>query len=84
MNRFSLLCGGSNEVSSCDVYLELFNWALSDMGVLGVTCVHFDVSGGGLVWAGSRLLVSVDTGDGDRYPVPTTTRSLTGDSGCCG
>ena len=84
MNRFSLLCAdGGNEVT-CDVFLGLFNRALSDMGILGIAGVHFDVSGGGLVPAGSHLLVSVDTGDGDRFPVTTTTCSLTGDSECCG
>ena len=62
--------------------------ALSDMGILVVTGVHFDVSGqalspgGDSVQAGSRLLVSVDTGDGDRFPLTTTARSLTCGSEC--
>ena len=54
------------------------------MGILGIAGVHFDVSGGGLVRADSHLLVSVDASDGDRLPVTTTTRSLTGGSDCCG
>ena len=82
---FSLLCVyGGNEVSSCDATLGLFNQALSDMGILGIADVHFDVSGGGLVRACSRLLMSVITGDGERFPVKTTTCSLTGSSECCG
>ena len=85
MPQFSLLCSdGSDKVSSCDVPLGLFDRGLSDVGILGVAGVHFDVSGGGLVWTGSRLLVSVDTGNGDQFPRTTTKRSLTGGSECCG
>ena len=86
MNRLSLLCAdGGNEVSSCDVSLGLFNRALSDMGILGIACVHLDVSGGtGLVRAGSCLLVSVDTGEGVRFPLTMTAHSLTGGSKGCG
>ena len=68
----------------CDASLGLSNRTLSDVGILGVTGVRFDVSGGDLVWAGSRLMVSVDTGDGDRFPMTTTERSRTGGSKCCG
>ena len=69
---------------SCDVSLGMFDRGLSDVGILGVAGVNFDVSGGGLVWATSRLLVSVDTGNGDQFPMTTTARSLTGGSKCCG
>ena len=64
--------------------------ALSDMGILVVAGVHFDVSGqalssgGDSVRAGSRLLVSVDASGRDRFPVTTAARSLTGGSKCCG
>ena len=46
-------------------------------------CSRIDVSGqalypkGDSVLAGSRLMVSVDTGDWDRLPVTIVTRSLT-------
>ena len=79
MNQFSLLCAdGGNEVSSCDVSLGLFN-----RGPIRYGHIRY-VSGGGLVRAGSCLLVSVDTGDGDRFSVTTTAHSLTGGSECCG
>ena len=82
---FRLLCvDGGNEVSSCDVTMGLFNLALSDMDILGIADVHFDVSGGGFVRGGSRLLVSVDIRDGDRFPVTMIACSLTGGSECCG
>ena len=66
------------------MFMGLFNQALSDMSISGIAGVHFDVSEGGLVRAGSCLLVSVDTSDGDRFPVTTTARLLTGGSECCG
>ena len=56
--------------------------ALSDLGILVVTGVQFDVSGqvlypgGDSVRAGPRLLVSVDTGDGDRLPTGSCLRVL--------
>ena len=64
--------------------------ALSDMGILFVAGVRFDVFGQALspkghsVRAGSRLMMSVDTGYGDRFPVTTAARSLTGGSRFCG
>ena len=86
---------GGDDVSLLCVSPGLFDRALSqpalsDMGILVVACVHFDVSGQALspggdpVRAGSRLLVSVDTGDGDRFPMTTTAHSLTGGSECRG
>ena len=96
VNQFRLLCmvGGDDVLSLC-VSPKLFDRALSqpalsDMGILVVAGVHFDVSrkalspGGDSVWAGSRLLLSVDTGDGDWFPVTTNARSLTGGFECCG
>ena len=86
VNRFRLLCmdGGDDVSSLCQVCVSpgLFDQALSqpvlsDMGILVVAGVHFDVSGqalspgGDSVRAGSRLLVSVDTGDGDQFPLTT-------------
>ena len=85
----------TDDVSSCCVSPGIFDRALSqpalsDMGILVVAGVRFDVSGqalspkGDSVPAGSRLMVSVDTSVGDRFPVTTAARSLTGGSECCG
>ena len=82
-------------VSSLCVSLGLFERALSHpalsyMGILVVAGVRFDVSGqtlssrGDSVWAGSCLMVSVDTGDGDWFHLTMATRSVVGDSRCCG
>ena len=83
VNRLRPLCMDSgDDVSSLCISPGLFDWvlsqpALSDMGILVVTGVRFDVSGqalspgGDSVRAGSHLLVSVDTGDGDLCPVTT-------------
>ena len=81
------MCDG-DDVSSLCVSLGIYGWALSHpalsyMGILVVAGVRFDVSGqtlssrGDSVWASSRLMVSVDTGDGG--PVsPDNDRALTG------
>ena len=96
VDRFELLCvfGGDYMSSRC-VSPGLFDRvlshpALSDLGILVGTGVHFDVSEqalsrrGDSVRAGFFLLVSDDTGDGERFPVTTAARSLTGGSKCCG
>ena len=94
VSRFRLwyMCGG-DDVSSFCVSLGLFDQALSQpallyMGILVVAGVRFDVSGQALypkgVWAGSCLMVSVDTYDGDLLPVTTVACLLIGGSGRCG
>ena len=96
VNRLRLLCVlGGDAVSSLCVPLCLFDealsqTALSDLGILVVAGVHFNVSGqvlypgGDSVRAGLRVLVSVVTGDGDRLPMTMAAHPLTGGSGCCG
>ena len=88
------MCDGDYVSSPC-VSLGLFDRAvshpaLSYMGILFVAGVRFDVPGqtissrGDSIRAGSHLMVSVDTGDGDRFLLTTAARSLAGDSRCCG
>ena len=85
------MCDG-DDVSSLCVSLGLFDRALSHpaLSYLGILVVRYDVSGqtlssrGDSVRAGSLLMVSVDTGDGDRFPVTRAARSLTIGSKCCG
>ena len=96
VNCFELLCGiGGYDVLSMCVPPGLFDRgllqpALSDMGTLVVAGVRFDVSGavllrrGDSVCAGSHLMMSYDTGDGDWFPVATASRSRTSGSRCCG
>ena len=93
VNRFGPLhmCDG-DDVSSFCASIGLFDRALSHpvlsyMGILVVAGVCLDVSGqilylrGDLVWAGSRMMVPVDTGDGGggAGPVvpPISTRECT-------
>ena len=92
VNRCRLLCVlGGDTVSSLCVPPGLFDQALSqpallDPGILVATGVHFDVFRPGIgdsVRAGLLLWKSVGTGDGDRLPVTTATRTLTGGSRCC-
>ena len=82
MYQFSLLCSyGSDEVSSCDVSLGLFDRGLLGVGILRVAGVHFDVSGDGLLLTSSRLLTPVMLFS---FLLHSTLRSLTGGSECCG
>ena len=85
------MCDGDDVLSLC-VSLGLFDRtlshpALSYMGILVVASVRIEVSGqilssmGDSVRAGSCLMVSVDTGDGDRFPVTMAARSLAGAPG---
>ena len=85
---------GDNVSSLCDPPV-LFDRALlqpvwSDLGILVVAGVHFDVSGpvlypgGDSVRARPSLLVSGDTSDGDRLPVTMAACTQTGGVVCCG
>ena len=96
VNRFGLLSAvsGGNVSSLCGSPVlfdrTLSQPVLSDLGILGSTGVHFDVSGPVLhpgddsVRAGPSLLLTGDTSDGDQLPVTTATCTLTGGFVCCG
>ena len=87
------MCGG-DDVSSLCVSLGLFDRALSQPALLymGIwlsqvfALMYLDRLYIQKVtqWAGSRLMVSVDTDNGDRLPVTTVAHSLTGGTWRCG
>ena len=72
------------------LYRYLLQQRLFNSKVLDVRGVHLHVSGmdllcrGDLVWYGSSLMMSDDTGYGDWFPLTTASRSRSGGSGCCG